>query len=117
MLAVACILELCRSDKEYFDYQIYKVENLHEESSASKVNIMFQEEHGGNSQKLLTNGQVSSALTSQTSPGKIRRNRKDSPLWKERGIISEGDELEEAAEDGDFNISDDLPLGIVSQKK
>ena len=76
IIGIGCILELCRSDKEYFDYQVYKVENEHhEDSSASKVNIVFQEEQGGNSQKLLSGSYVGgSSITKASKAGRIRKN-------------------------------------------
>lgn len=59
VLLITCIIEACRSNKEYFDYQIYKVENegssVNEQASNSKIKIGEHEEVGGNyNQKLLS---------------------------------------------------------------
>ena len=55
-ILIACLIESRRGDSEYFDYQIYKVENEHEEATASKINITYQHESGGSMHQILASG-------------------------------------------------------------
>ena len=62
---------------------------------------MFQEEHGGNSQKLLSGGPTyvgSSSITKPSKVGKIRRNVKEDPEWRRKTMkatISEEEEVDD----------------------